>query len=319
MFLILLSGFFSGAEVALVSVDRLEAKRFVNENLKNSKILLKLKENQRRTLVTLLVGNNIVNILGSSLAAALAIDFFGDLGIGIATFFMTLFILIFGEVIPKTYCSRNYRKVVLSIAPIVSFLCKILRPIVSFFDLFARLITKNTKPVPILTEKELKGFFEVGLQEKVLEPHEKTMFEKVLKFNDVLIGNIMIPFNKVVFVNGDMTVLEAAKMIGDEKYTRYPVFKNRKKNVVGIVRGVDILTIMSEGNVTKKIKDMDWPVVFVNEDELIDDVFRKFKRNKVHMGVVKNSKNKIVGIVTMEDIIEEIVGEFGSEDDNIAQ
>src|SRR3989338_8510670 len=313
--LVLLSAFFSGAEVALVSIDRLEVKRFINEGKKNADILLKLKNKQRRILVTLLIGNNIVNISASSIAALFAIKFFGDIGLGIATFVMTILILIFGEVIPKTYCNRHYKEIVLTLAPIVYFIEKILYPFVSFFDFFAKLITKDKTPPPALTEKELKGFFEVGVQEKVLEPHERTMFEKILQFNDVQVDKIMIPYNMVIFLNADSTVLEASKIIAAEKYVRYPVFENKKQNVIGIVRGVDVLSTISTGEVGKKIREILWPPEFIDKSELIDDVFRKFKKKRVHVGIVRNKKQRVIGIITLEDLLEEIVGEFRSEDD----
>ena len=192
---------------------------------------------------------------------------------------------------------------------------KILDPIVSFFDFFARLIIKDKTPVPVLTEKELKGFFEVGVQEKVLEPHERTMFEKVLRFNDVPVKDIMVPYKDAVAINGDATVLEASKIISEHKYVRYPVFENKRQQVLGTVRGVDILSHISDGAVTEKVRDIVWKTIFVHENELIDDVFRKFKNNNIHIGIVQNKKNKVIGIVTLEDIIEEIVGKFGSEDD----
>src|SRR3989338_6016672 len=313
--LILLSAFFSGAEVAIVSIDRLDVKRLINEGKKNAETLLKLKNKQRRTLVALLIGNNIVNILASSIAAFFAIKFFGDIGIGIATFVMTIFILIIGEVMPKTYCSRHSKEVALAITPLVYFVEKALDPLVSFFDFFARLLTKDRKPPPTLTEKELKGFFEVGVQEKVLEPHERTMFEKILQFKDVQVDKIMIPYNMVIFLNADSTVLEASKIIAAEKYVRYPVFENKKQNVIGIVRGVDVLSTISTGEVCKKIREILWPPEFIDKSELIDDVFRKFKKKRVHVGIVRNKKQRVIGIITLEDLLEEIVGEFRSEDD----
>ncbi|MFH1448208.1 MAG: hemolysin family protein [Candidatus Micrarchaeota archaeon] len=305
---ILLSGFFSASEVAILSMGRIGLKRISEERRLGAGFLKKLKENQRKTLVTILIGNNVVNILASAIAAAIAIDMYGEIGVGIATGIMTFILLILGEIIPKSFASSNHERFALFASPPLYYLGIVFFPVIHFFDFFAGLVSESEKAP--FTEKDLRTMVSIGVEEKVLELREQKLIDRVLKFNDIQTKNVMVPIKNFISIDSNLTTDDASKIIIEHEFTRFPVYSGKKDNIIGIIRVKDVLKRFSQDMEGKKLQAIIIPPVRVRDTDLIDDVFKLFQEGHTHMGLVVNSKQKVIGLVTLEDLLEEIVGEF---------
>ena len=313
--LIALSAFFSGSEIALVSVSRLRVRVLVKENKNGARALQRLKKKLHKAIITILIGNNLVNIFASSLATALAIDVFGSLGVGIAVGIMLFLILVFGEIVPKTFCTANAERVALFSAPILELLMKIFSPIIPFFEIIPeKLFRLSKKQKPIVTEMEIKQAVEVGVEEKAIERQEKVLINRILLFNDITVERVMVPRNKVVGVNQLETVESALKIAAKKGFSRYPVFSDG--NVLGTVHVKNMMVISSSKRKKMNVKKVMIPPLFVETDTIIDDVFNAMKRKRIHIAYVRDS-HKIIGLVTMEDLIEELLGEIRDEQERI--
>lgn len=317
--LLLLSAFFSGSEVALISIDKLTLRKLSKQRAKGVKLLKKLKKRPHRMLTTILIGNNLVNILVSSLATALSIEFFGSLGIGIAVGIVTFFILVFGEIFPKSYCEANKEKVALFSAPIIYILSKLFYPLIFLFEIIPmflfKYIFKNKQRSSKVTEQDILTLAELGVEEKAIHPREKETIEKVLKFNDVSVKEIMIPKKDIICLNANTTVPKALEIVDKFGHSRYPVFEGKKSNLIGIVHIKEMLRAIKDNETDTTIKFLTINALRIPSSEKIDATFRRFQKTHVHMAFVVNKKNKMIGLVTFEDIIEEIFGEIEDEED----
>lgn len=316
--LLMLSGFFSGAETACMSVSRIQAQAMVKQKKKGAETLLKLKEQPRRLIITILIGNNIVNIGASALATVIASDYFGHAGAGIATGIMTFLVLVFGEITPKSYATVHNKKIALQIAGPIMFISKVLHPLVLFFEYMTTHIIRlfgSTKKTQIFSETELRTLVEVGVSEKILEKAEKEFIEGVLEFNDITVGKVMTPKNRMFCLKENISVDKAIKEINKREHSRVPVYRGNKDNIIGFLYIKDLLKITSEKKNRMKIKNVIRKPLYVSQTSVISDVFRKFQTRHIHLGIVINKKHEVKGIVTMEDVIEEIVGEILDETD----
>lgn len=318
---IILSAFFSGSEVALVSISELKAQHLAEQKLKGSRALLTLKEQPNRMLITILIGNNLVNIGGSALATMLAINLFQSAGVGIATGVMTFLILAFGEIAPKTFATKNAKTVALGIAPIILFLMRILAPFVWFFDVISRGLEKITKQPegeePTITEQELKHIVKVGEQEGQIKPAEKEMIQKIFLFDDTEVKDIMTPRTDMFSLDWDLTIKEALPIITAQEFSRIPVYDDNVDKIKGIVFTRELLEKLSKDKHHLKLKDLAQPALFIPEHKKIDKLLKEMQRKKTHMAVVVNEHGGVEGVVTIEDILEEIVGEIFDESDDI--
>ncbi|MFA5050336.1 MAG: hemolysin family protein [Candidatus Micrarchaeia archaeon] len=316
--LLLLSAFFSGAEVALVSLDKLTLRKLVKQKIKGAETLRELKRKPRRMLVTLLIGNNLVNILISSIATAISINFFGSIGIGIAVGIVTFFILIFGEIFPKTYSDLHNVEVAILSAPIILALSKIFYPVILLFEIIPSFLLKylfGKKPKnKQISEQDLLTLAEMSLEENVIQKREKETIEKVLKFNDISVKEIMIPINKVICVNANLHAKKFIELFDKTGHSRYPVFSGKKSNLIGIVHIKEVLRAVNEDEKTI-IGHLMINTIRVDGSEKIDEVLKKLQKSHLHMAFVANKNNRIIGLVTFEDLIEEIFGEIGDEED----
>ncbi len=317
--LIVLSAFFSGAEVALVSVDELNIKKLSKQRAKGIRTLKKLKENPHRMITTILIGNNIVNILLSSMATAIAIDSFGSVGLGIAVGVTTFIILIFGEIFPKSYAETHDEKVALITAPIIYLLSKIFYPVIVLFELIPlfliKYLFKSAKKKEVVTEEDIVALAELGVEKEAIDIEEKETIEKVLHFDEISVKSVMVPKNKIIYMNANSNMLSALKIMDKFGHSRYPVFENKKSNVIGIVHIKEILRTLHAKEYNTQLKYLTIHALQFNENEKLDGVFKKLQKNRVHMALVVNKKGSVVGLVTLEDIIEEIFGEIEDEED----
>lgn len=314
LILLILSGWFSGMEIALFSLSEAKIKELVLAQKKNSTLLQKLLTNKHRLLVVILLGNNLVNIGAASLATVAAIHAFGDKGAGLATGIMTLLILVFGEMYPKAYFQINAVKIALIFSPIIYFLQIILYPIVFILEKLLVMLTRG-KSGDKVSETEFKALSRIAVERGVLQFEEHEMIMNVLEFDDKKVKDVMTPRYKMAIINDDADVDQVAYFMAQEGYSRYPVYHNQKDNIIGYVHVQKIMEVLNSDDRENQIEEYVQPIIRVKEKEKIDMIFNKMRRKRTHMAIVMR-KDELLGLVTMEDILEEIVGEIIDENDN---
>ena len=318
--LIGLSGFFSGLEVALVGVRKSKVIQLFNEGKKGSKALHKLKTNPSWMMSSVNLGNNLVNVGASALATSVAIRIFGDDGLGIAIGIMTFLILIFGEITPKTYCNANSTKIALRYAPILLGFSYVFYPIVKFFEIVTKGVVKVTGssyvPPPI-TEEEIKGVIDQGLEEKAIEKDEMELVHGALKFDDTVIRSVMTPRTKMFTLNAKTILFEALPEINKNGYSRIPIFGENPDDVVGFVHVRDVLKELEDDNKMKSLEQIARKPVFASQEKMVSALLKEMKGRKTHMAIVVDEHGGVEGLVTLEDLLEEIVGEIEDETDHV--
>jgi len=316
--LIGLSGFFSGLEVALVGIRKSKVVQLFNEKKKGSKALYKLKTNPSWMMSSVNLGNNLVNVGASALATSLAIRLFGNDGLGIAIGVMTFLILVFGEITPKTYCNANSTKIALRYAPVLLAFIYVFYPIVKFFEIISRGVVKLTgssyTPPPI-TEEDIKGVIDQGLAEKALEKEEMELVHGALKFDDTVIRSVMTPRTKMFALNSKMLLFEALPQINKSGYSRIPIFGDTKDDIVGFIHVRDILKELEKDNKMTSLEQIARKPVFASQEKMISSLLKEMQGRKTHMAIVVDEHGGVEGLVTLEDLLEEIVGEIEDETD----
>ncbi len=318
--LFLLSAFFSGSETAYLAVSRAKIRKLAKDGDPRAKVLLHLIEHPNRVIVTILVGNNLVNITAASLATSLAIEAFGSKGIGIATGVVTLIVLIFGEITPKSYSATNAEKVALFVARPIYLLMKLLAPLVLLLSKFAKLLVKSfggeVKLGPFITEEELKMLVEVGEEVGAIEKEEKEMISGIFEFGDTDVKEIMVPRIDMKCIEAGESIETARKLILETGHSRIPVYEGSIDNIIGILYAKDLLKYLnSKGAKPKSLREIIRPAYFVPETKKLDDLLREFQQNRVQIAIVVDEYGGTAGMVTLEDILEEIVGEIKDEYD----
>jgi len=312
--LLVLSAFFSASEVAFVSLSDAKVETMVKKKLPRAIEIQKLKQNPRRLLVTILIGNNIVNIGAASLATVVTASVFASGAIGIATGVMTLLVLVFGEIVPKAYATNHNKRFAIFSAPILRLLQWLLFPFVVIFEWVTTLVAGKHTPEQV-SEEELKAMAKTGAKQGNIEKDERVMLEKLFQFNDITAEDIMTPRVQTVFIADDMSVEKAAEYLQSNAHTRFPVIKEHSDNVVGFVHSRDVLLAYIEEKEEKNITDIIHPILRVPKQMPIDDLLREFQKAQVHIAVVMDEYGGTLGVVTLEDVIEELVGEISDEHD----
>ncbi len=317
-FLIALSGFFSGLEVALVGVTKSKVAQLLKDGKKGSKALHKLKTNPSWMMSSVNLGNNLANVGASALATSVAIQFFPNNGLGIAIGVMTFLILVFGEITPKTYCNANSAKIALRFAPILLGFSYVFYPVVKFFEIITKGVVKITGssylPPPI-TEEEIKGVIDLGLAEKALEKDEMELVHGALKFDDTVIRSVMTPRTKMFTLNSKTLLFEALPQINQNGFSRIPIYGENKDDIVGFVHVRDVLKELENDNKMKSMEQMARKPVFASQEKKVSALLKEMKGRKTHMAIVVDEHGGVEGLVTLEDLIEEIVGEIEDESD----
>ena len=316
--LIGLSGFFSGLEVALVGVRKSKVVQLFNEGKKGSKALHKLKMNPSWMMSSVNLGNNLVNVGASALATSLAIRLFGDDGLGIAVGIMTFLILVFGEITPKTYCNANSTKIALRYAPVLLAFSYVFYPIVKFFEIITRGVVKMTgssSTPPPITEEEIKGVIDQGLEEKALEKDEMELVHGALKFDDTVIRSVMTPRTKMFSLNSKMLLFEALPQINKMGHSRIPIWGDTSDDIVGFIHVRDVLKELENDNKMTSLEKIAREPVFASQEKMVSGLLKEMKGRKTHMAIVVDEHGGVEGLVTLEDLLEEIVGEIEDETD----
>ena len=316
--LIGLSGFFSGLEVALVGVRKSKVIQLVNEGVKGSKALHKLKTNPSWMMSSVNLGNNLVNVGASALATTIAMRLFGDDGLGIAIGIMTFLILVFGEITPKTYCNANSTKIALRYAPVLLGFSYVFYPVVKFFEIITKgvvRITGSSYVPPPITEEEIKGVIDQGLAEKALEKDEMELVHGALKFDDTVIRSVMTPRTKMFTLNAKTILFEALPQINQNGYSRIPIYGSSQDDIVGFVHVRDVLKELEKENKMKSLEQISRKPVFASQEKMVSALLKEMKGRKTHMAIVVDEHGGVEGLVTLEDLLEEIVGEIEDESD----
>ncbi|VYU64051.1 DUF21 domain-containing protein [Clostridium tertium] len=318
--LLVMSGFFSMSETALMALSKIRIRHMVDEGVKGAKLVEKLTEDPSRLLGAILIGNNIVNIGASALATSIAVKTIGESGVGLVTVIMTILVLIFGEITPKSIAKQNSEKVALRVSKIINIVVKIFRPFIFIFtaisSLFIRLLGGDPKATePFITEEELKTMVGVSEEEGVLEDVEKEMIFNVFEFADAQVKDVMVQRVDVVAVDMNATYDEVIDIIKTEQFSRIPVYNQTIDDVIGILNVKDLI-IAFESKENFKVSDYMREPYYTYEFKRITELFNEMKNTRNHMAVVLDEYGGNVGIVTIEDLIEEVVGEIEDEYDD---
>lgn len=313
---LLLSGFFSSSEVALISINRAKVHAFLNQGRKGAEALDTLKRSADTVLITILVGNNIANIAAASLATAIAIGAYGDVGIGIATGVTVILMLIFGEIGPKMYASRHTEELALSVARPILYLSKILYPVLWILDhIRQQFAFRPGVTEPIVTEEEIKEWIDVGEEEGTIEEEERDMLYSVLRFGDTTVREVMTPRVDVVMLEDTSTFEGALSIFNETGLSRIPVYHEQIDNIVGLLNVKDIFSAIYRQQTNLTIKSLMYEPCFVPESKKIDELLKELQVRKQHMAIVLDEYGSFAGIVTVEDMLEELVGEILDEFD----
>jgi putative hemolysin len=314
--LVLLSAFFSGSEVALISITRAKVRTMVNEGKRGASELATLKETPNRFIITILIGNNIVITAAAAIATAIAIKVFGDIGVGIATGVVVIVLLVFGEIGPKIYATRHTEAMALWAAPIILFLSRILSPILWAIDRVShRVMPPGGIAEPSVTEEEIKEWIDVGKEEGTIEQEEREMLYSVLEFGDTTAREIMTPRVDVAVMEDTSTIDDAVRIFHETGFSRIPVYHDHADNIIGVLNVKDIFAAIASGKKDTPIKEIMYDPYFVPESKKIDEILKELQVRKVQIAIVLDEYSSFVGIVTVEDILEELVGDILDEFD----
>jgi len=279
--------------------------------------LLYLKQRSTSMLITLLIGNNFVNIGASAFATVVATEHLGALGPGVAVGVLTFLILVFGEITPKSLAIRHSVRTSLAVAPIVLFLMRILFPLVWTFEHLISLVYKmtNIKASPTVTESELMGLLVCGTQEGTIEKEEAKIIERVFAFNDLVVADVMTSRHKIFTLNEEMTIKEALPKIVEVGFSRVPVFCGSVENISHIVHWHDIANAIANNQIDKPLKEIGIDPIYAPLNQPIDHLFADLQRQKRHLTIVVDEHGDLRGLATMENLLEELVGEIYDESD----
>ncbi|HOC33185.1 MAG TPA: hemolysin family protein [Ruminococcus flavefaciens] len=312
--MMIFSALFSGTETAYSSVNKLRLKNYEAQGSKKAAKALKLANRFDEVLTAVLIGNNIVNIAASSIGTIVFIDLIGKNGPAVSTVVITILVLIFCEVLPKSYAKRNAEKLALALANPLSALIGLFKPAVFLLNKLSSAVSKG-KEAPSVTEDELKYMIDEIEEQGVIEEQESELVKSALEFDEISVSEILIPRVKVVGVELNSTIDEIKDTFSSEMYSRLPVYEKSLDEIVGIITNKAFFKMLVEGG--NDIKSIIQEVPHIADTKLISEAMRDMQRSKVHLAVVTDQYGGTKGIITLEDIIEELVGEIYDEDDEI--
>lgn len=311
--MMIFSALFSSTETAYSSVNKLRLKNYEAQGSKKAAKALKLANRFDDVLTAVLIGNNIVNIATSSVATVIFCNLLGDSGAAVSTAVITVLVLIFCEVLPKSYAKRNAEKIALFFSAPLSLLVTLLKPFVWTLNKMSSVF--KGEEAPTVTEDELKYMIDEIEEEGVIEEQESELMKNALDFDEITVNEILIPRVKVVGVELTDSIEEIKSVFGSEMYSRMPVYEKSLDNIVGIITNKAFFKMLVEGR--SDIREIIQEVPHIADTNLISEAMRFMQRSKVHLAVVTDQYGGTKGIITLEDVIEELVGEIYDEDDEI--
>ena len=315
---LIISAFFSGSEAALYSITRAKVRTLVNDGVPGALTLSDLKQTPDRFLITILIGNTIVNILGTSIATAVAIGVFGEGGfaITIATVVVVILLLICGEITPKMYASRHSASIALMVSPTINLLSRVFCPIIWVFNGIAgKIAGKAVFSQHLITEEEIKEWIDVGQEEGTIEKDEQEMLHSVFEFGDTRVREAMTPRIDVVMIEDIQSPEDALEVFKKTGFSRLPVYHENFDTIRGILNIKDVFAAVMDRRNHAPLIEISSAPLFVPETKKIDDLLRELKVQKNHLAIVLDEYGAFVGIITVEDILEELVGDILDEFD----
>ena len=315
--LLLLSAFFSSAETSLTTINPIKVRTLIENGNKRAMTLQKVTEQHGKMLSAILIGNNIVNISASSLATTMAIDIWGNFAVGIATGILTILVLLFGEIMPKNIAMIKAEPLALFYAPIIYGLMWILTPIIFIIDtiagFFLKLVHINPGQKNLMTENELRTYVDVSHEDGVIESEEKDMIINVFDFSDSVAKDIMIPRIDMITIEENAGYDELMALFRECMYTRIPVYKEDRDNIIGLVNIKDFILVNDRD--TFQVSDIIRDAYYTYEFKKTADLLMEMKKTTNNVAFVLSEYGACVGMITLEDLLEEIVGEIRDEYD----
>ncbi|MBS6194380.1 MAG: HlyC/CorC family transporter [Clostridiales bacterium] len=318
LILLLLSAFFSSAETAMTTANKIHIMALADEGNRRAKILLKIIDNPGKLLSTILIGNNIVNLSASSLATTWTTRVLGNAYVGLATGILTLLVLLFGEITPKTMATFYAEKISLAYSPLILFLMKILTPVIFLVNILSNgvlflLRVDPSKKQSTMTEQELRTIVDVSHEDGVIETEERQMIYNVFDFGDSQAKDVMVPRIDMSFVDVDTTYEELLTIFKEDGYTRYPVYENTTDTIIGTINMKDLL--LRDSNKDFSVRDILRKPYFTYEHKSTAALLMEMKEYSINLAIVLDEYGATAGMITLEDLLEEIVGEIRDEYD----
>ncbi|MFA5286906.1 MAG: hemolysin family protein [Candidatus Omnitrophota bacterium] len=317
LFIILavVSFFLSASETSIIALSKIRLRHMVAQKIKRAQNIQNLSTKMDKFLAAALIGNNFVNVAMSAIITALCIPVFGfKWGTIAATFITAFFILVFCEITPKMLATKHTDKIALLFAPAMEKFIKVLNPFSNFFISISNFLLKifhisSPKRSPLITEEELKLMIEIGKEEGVLSDEERKMLHRIFEFGDTKVSDVMVHKDKMIAVNINTTSEELLNLFVEEGHARLPVYNGTMDNIVGVIYARDLLYILRDKGLFL-LQDLVHKAYYIPENMRVNELLRRFQANKIQMAIVVNEHNKALGLLTLEDLVEEIVGEI---------
>ncbi len=314
-----LSAFFAMSEAALLSLSKFKVRHWAEKRKFGADYIKKLKDSPEILLSTILVGNNLVNTAAAAITTSIAIELFKSNAIGIATGIATFLILFFGDITPKSLGANNNEVLAPIVAPVIWYLSVAIYPLIKILEYFLKGVNKliGTKKISIITKEELETIVKASEEEGSIKEMEKKMIQRVFDFESTTVGDVMTRKKSMVLVSSDMQIKDVLQLPTTKMYSRLPVYEKNKDDITGILYLKDMLKFVKEGKFDVTVKQIMKKPLFVFAHKKMDAMLRLFQSSKQHMAIVIDDKAHVVGLVTIENILEEIVGEIIDESDRL--
>jgi len=315
LILVVLSFFFSASETSIIGLNRIRLRHMIQKGVKGATGIQRLVSKIDKVIAAILIGNNLVNIAVSSIVTGIFVQIYGyRWGVVISTFITTMVLLIFCEVTPKILAAKHTEKMALFTAPLMWVVLIIFKPLIIFFIAISNFILKIfglsvSKKSPLITEEELKTMIVVGQEEGVLSEDQRNMLHRIFEFGDTQLLEIMVPKEKIIAVDVNTDSDNLLNIFVEQGHARLPVYKDNRDNIVGIVYAQDLLYILREKGLFL-LQDLLHDACLVSSTTRVNDLLKRFQTEKMQIAIVVDKDRKALGLVTLEDLIEEIVGEI---------
>jgi putative hemolysin len=321
--LILLVGaaaFFAASEAAIVSINRIRARALAEKNIRGSRLLQRLLDNRNRTLTSVLIGSTFVLLAADSVATELFIHWNVPHAAIWSTIVMTVLLLLFGEILPKTIAVGSSERTALRLAPVLAFVTRLVSPLTTAFlwitDGLVRVFGGVPHAGPYVTEDDIKTLVNVGVEQNVLEEEERELIHSIIEFGDTIVREVMTPRTKMVTVSVISSPRRALDLVIAEGYSKLPVWDESIDTIIGVVHDRELLISLANGTIAStSLRTLMRPVTHVPENKRISELLREMQRGKFSLAIVIDEYGGTAGLVTMEDLLEEIVGEIRDEHD----
>jgi len=313
--LAVLSFFFSISETSIIGLSKIRLRHMLKQGVKRAPIIQRLITKLDKVIAAILIGNNIVNIAMSAIVTGIVVQIYGyQWGVFISTFITTFILLIFCEITPKILAAKHAERVALAVAPLMELTIKILHPLIVFFIWISNTLLKifgvgPGKRSPLITEEELRTMIEMGKEEGVLSEEERSMLHRIFEFGDTKLSDVMVHKEDIIAVDINTSSDELLNIFVEEGHARLPVYKQSVENIVGIIYARDLLYILREKGLFL-LQDLLNDAAYVSGSMRVNELLRKFQSEHMQIAIVVDKDKKTIGLVTLEDLLEEIVGEI---------